>query len=142
MVKEKKSRHKKKAPKYSIFLYFLLGGIIAGVILVSYFVYSFENRYTNKIYPGVTIDNLSFGGMTPNYVEDYFNSKSQPLRNISITLSYEDKIATISGENLNIAFEKNCLAYRHIRLDALLTSYPIFIKRYRQKQTGLIYQVF
>ena len=105
MVKEKKSSHKKKAPKYSIFLYFLLGGIIAGVILVSYFVYSFENRYTNKIYPGVTIDNISFGGMTPNYVEDYFNSKSQPLRNISITLSYEDKIATISGENLNIAFD-------------------------------------
>lgn len=105
MVKAKKTHHKKKASKPSVFLYFLSGCVLAIIVLGVVLVYSYEKKYQGKVYPGVTIDGYSFGGKTPLEVEDYFSIKTQPLKNLRISLAFEDKIATISGDDLQIAYD-------------------------------------
>lgn len=105
MVKEKKSRQSKKALLRSILLYFFFGGLFASFAMASLFIYLSEKEYSGKVYPGVTIDGLSFGGKNPKEIEDYFVSKSLPFTNLVITFSFEDKIATISGKDLHVAYD-------------------------------------
>lgn len=65
----------------------------------------FERQYQDKIYPGVRIDTINFGGKTPLDVEVYFVKKSLPFANLSLTLTYEDAVATISGKELAASFD-------------------------------------
>lgn len=79
---------------FILFLIFLISGI-----------YFFEKTYKSKIYPGVRIDGENFGGRTSQEVENYFVQKSQPFKQLKITLGFEDKIATLSSKELAISFD-------------------------------------
>lgn len=108
MVKEKKSiSHKKNKLRIIFFLIFakLLLLTLFGIFILS-FIYHFEKKYRNKIYPGVKIDGKYFSGKTKEEVEEYFLEKSKPFSSLSITLVYEDKMATLSGQNLQIAYDE------------------------------------
>jgi len=117
MVKEKKSAkthlHEQKpdikpAGRFSFiayFLYLILFLTFLAIILAFGGYYYFENNFKGKIYPGVRVDKISYGGKTPNEVEDYYNQKNLPFALLKFTLVFEDKIATISGRNLNIAYD-------------------------------------
>ncbi|MCJ7740944.1 hypothetical protein MUP32_06580, partial [Candidatus Microgenomates bacterium] len=117
MVKEKKSAkthlHEQKpdikpAGRFSFiayFLYLILFLTFLVIILAFGGYYYFENNFKGKIYPGVRVDKISYGGKTPNEVEDYYNQKNLPFALLKFTLVFEDKIATISGRNLNIAYD-------------------------------------
>lgn len=137
MVKEKKSHPSKKASLPSFFLYFFLGGLLACFALAVLILYLFEKKYSEKIYPGVTVDGLSYGGKSPEEVEDYFSSKSLPLGNLSITLSFEDKIATVSGKDLHIAYDgklSGIQAYSIGRSAHLLSNY---YQKWQAKTSGI-----
>lgn len=109
MVKEKKSAQGKKIPLKIIF-YFLLGSLLAGLFLISFLIVQFEKTYSKKIYRGVRIDGVSFGGKTPKEIEAYFLKKSLPFAKLKFTLSFEDKIATVSGQELAIAYDSKLSA--------------------------------
>lgn len=104
MVKEKKLLSFKKISLFS-FLYFLLGIFLALIFLVIFGIYIFEKRYSGKIYPGIRVDSVNFGGKTPKEVEDYFTKRNLPFEKLKLTFEYEDKIATISGKELTISFD-------------------------------------
>lgn len=105
MVKEKKST-KEKVRSHVHTLLLLLGvtTVLLCIFLVS-FIYSFEKRYAHKIYPGVTIDGVSFGGKTKEEIEIYFQEKSQPFHNLHIILSFEDTSATLSASELAVSYD-------------------------------------
>lgn len=102
-------KKKKKLPRLISFLKFLgtaIGVVIIGVTLaVILQVYRFEKKYEGKIYPGVFIDGISFGGKTQKDVQDFFIQKNKPLKNIGVQLVFEDKIATASATDLSLAFD-------------------------------------
>lgn len=106
MVKEKKSPKLLKRLKLPQFIYFPLFGLIIFLLLIAVFIYSFEKRYQNKIYPGVRVDGMLFGGKEGGDVERYFLEKSEPFDNLQLILSFEDKIATISGKELQVAYDE------------------------------------
>ncbi len=101
MVKEKKSL---RLPKISFF-YFFTGVFIAAVLLCLIAVYYFETSYDKKIYPGIRIDAVAFGGKKPQDIEKYFAEKSLPFSDIRLSFTFEDKIATISAKELNISYD-------------------------------------
>lgn len=110
MVKEINSSPNKPVKKtkklyFRFLLHILLGGLIAVPVLIIGSLYHFEKSYQQRIYPGVRIDGISFGGKTPDEVEQYYARKSQPFSNLNIILAFEDKIATLSGKELKIAYD-------------------------------------
>ena len=105
MVKEKKSVKNKKSSIFRFLSLFLLGSFIAFVIVTVGLIYNFEKTYQHKIYPGVRIDGISFSGKNPLQVENFFKAKSQPFKELNITFTFEDKIATLSGTDLELSFD-------------------------------------
>lgn len=104
MVKEKSPKRQKRL-KLPLLIYLPFIGLIILLTFTAIFIYSFEKGYQYKIYPGVRVDGVLFGGKTAEDVEKYFLEKSQPFDKFQLVLSYEDKIATISGNDLGVAFD-------------------------------------
>jgi vancomycin resistance protein YoaR len=109
MVKEKKQKKIKRPLLLTIFAFFLIGSLLGLLVLIATGVFYFEKKYQEKVYPGVRIDGLSFGGKTEKEVELYFEEKSKPLSQLSINLTFEDKIATLSGSDLSVSFDGKLL---------------------------------
>lgn len=115
-VKGKKSRKKeskknnKTFPFFSFILYLSFFCAVIITILTIGGIYYFEKTYQKKIYPGIKIDNVSFGGKTKKEVEDYFLQKSKPFKKLGFILTFEDKIATISAGQLDVSFDEKLAA--------------------------------
>lgn len=101
MVKEKKPF---KLPKIS-FIYFFTGALFAVVSLCFFSFYLFEKKYERKIYPGIRIDGVIFGGKNPQEIEKYFAEKSLQFAQIKLSFNFEDKIATISADELKVSYD-------------------------------------
>lgn len=107
MVKEKKTINRNYF-KPAILLRFFLMGIILGTIFLGISLsFYFEKKYQDKIYPGVRIDGVNFGNNKKEDVEKYFIKRNEPLSKIAIVLSFEDRIATLSGKELNVYYDGN-----------------------------------
>lgn len=65
----------------------------------------FEKRYEGKIYPAVTVDGISFGGKAAQEVKAYWLTQNTPLETIQFELSYNGKVATISGSDLGLGYD-------------------------------------
>lgn len=104
MVKEKKHSKTQKNSFFSV-LCFLIGVFFALLLLAIVAIYRFESKYRQMIYPGIRVDNVTFGGKKPEEVEKYYAKKSLHFNNLSIVFKFEDKIASLSGEELAISYD-------------------------------------
>lgn len=95
--------------------YRLLGIIVffACVFVFSAVIAREEQKYKDRIYPNVYIDNAAFGGKTKRDVELWFDKKNSPLSNILFTFTYKnDSIATLSGKQINLHYDGKGIADR------------------------------
>ena len=137
MVKEKKV---KEIHKFSILRIFFYSGFILSVLLLTFlvsFYIQYEKMYKGKIYPGVTVDNRQFGGKTSVDVENYFNEKNKAFEDIDLTLFYEDKIATISADELKAGFDGKLSAIQAHLIGRSGNILSDFYQKFRAKTTGV-----
>ncbi len=105
-----KKKHNIFTLSAKIIFWFSVGAIL-GILLVTSIIYIlFQQLYTNRIYPGVMINGVNFGGKTQNEVRNYFNEKNAVMWKNKFTLTYNDTTATISAKSLNIGYDANLLA--------------------------------
>lgn len=104
MVKEKKSAKPRKITFFSV-IYFFIGIIFIAILLVIIGIYYFDTAYDKKVYPGIRVDQNLFGGKNPEEIEKYFAQKSLVFPGLKLTFIFEDKVATISGEELAISYD-------------------------------------
>lgn len=87
----------------------ILRGVFLGLILLSITVgvgiSAFDAYYEGKIYPNVIIDNVSFGGKTPQEVETYWLNQNIPFSKAVFEFKFEGLTATVSGEALNLGYD-------------------------------------
>jgi vancomycin resistance protein YoaR len=65
----------------------------------------FQRAYEGKVYPNVYIAGISFGGKTPQEVENYWRTKNSLFPGIQFELHYDTHIATISGTDLDLGYD-------------------------------------
>lgn len=106
MVKEKISQQHQPFLR-PVFLFFLLPLAILLLLTLTgiLFLVRFESEYRDRVYPGIKVDGISVEGKTIEDIEKHYSEKSRPLSFVHITLTYEDKIASVSGEDLGLAFD-------------------------------------
>lgn len=83
--------------------------IIVLLLLFTAFV-TFQKHFEGKVYPGVAIDGVSFAGQTPDEVKAYWLNRNNPFPAIRLELSYDGKIATISGSELDVGYDATTAA--------------------------------
>lgn len=99
-----------KVKRRRIFFYFAsILGILAVTFICSFYV-SYEKMYEGKIYPGVVIDNQTFGGKEAQEVENFYNDKNYSFKNTNIELTFDNKVATISAIELKAGYDSKLSA--------------------------------
>ena len=61
------------------------------------FVFSFNARYANKIFPGTSIGNIDLSGMTYEQAKDILVEATNTLADRDITISFNNKIYAIQS---------------------------------------------
>lgn len=115
---------------------FLLG-VIGGFVLLSIGGTSayvlFENQYRDKVYPGVSVGDIPFGGKTKQDVERYWRSQNEPFARATIEFRSGEMIATVSGAQLDLGYDATfsaTQAYLVGRSDYWLSNlYEKFVKK-------------
>ncbi|CAN5199959.1 hypothetical protein BH09PAT1_BH09PAT1_7940 [soil metagenome] len=91
-------------------LWFFLGAVI-GIFFFSSFVYIYyKQTYKDKVYPGVIINNVEFGGKTKEDVRRFFASKNETIRRKNIQFTTDILVATVSAKQLNMGYDEDLLA--------------------------------
>lgn len=101
------SRHKsppQKSPHiepHKRLIWYVAIVLIIGVAASS----AFETRYRDRVYPGISVGNIPFGGKSKVEVTNFWRDKSEPFRQASFTFTFENTIATVSGESLALGYD-------------------------------------
>ncbi len=83
----------------------LLWGIAVLFILLSLSFNAFETQYQNKVYPGVSVNSIPFGGKTPQEVADFWNQQNEPFSQKQFEFRFEGNVATVSAQELGLGYD-------------------------------------
>ncbi len=98
-------KNKRKHSPLRHFSYFLLGSLMGLVALTAFFVSQFEEKYKDRVYPGVTVGHIPFAGAQSADIERYWQSKNESFQKLSFTFQYENRSATVSGMQLDLGYD-------------------------------------
>ncbi len=87
--------------------WFLTGAFLTLLFIISIGFLLYKTYYSNKVYLGVYVNNIDFGGKTKQFVDNYFANKNGQIGNTEITLKSDYGIATFSAKDINFGFDKH-----------------------------------
>lgn len=114
-------------------LWFGLGMSLGLFFFVGIIAFFYQQTYGEKIYPGVLVNNIDFGGKTKAEVLAYFDKKNQQIQKTTITFTADDQIATISAKDLDLGYDEELLAeqaYSIGRTPNLLSNIVLMFRAY------------
>ena len=111
MIKDKLLRVTKKTLHISkSSLWFFIGFTVSGLTLLSIVVIYFQNTYSEKAIPGVFINDTYVGEMTKEEIVYLYEEKNKNIGDSRFTFTYEDTIATISAQDLDIGYDSELIS--------------------------------
>lgn len=120
----------------SIFWFFV--GVCLGLFFfVSFAFIIFQKYYDNRIFPGVTIQGIPFGGKTESDVVEFFSKLNTRVKDTKLTFIYDTTtIATTTASKIQIGYNENLLAeqaYSIGRSKNLLSNISLVFQAYIQE---------
>ena len=64
----------------------------------------------NKIYPNVYINGINFGRQTKSEVVNFFARRNKQLKTVTLTIKYEEDVATLSGAMIDLHYDGDTAA--------------------------------
>lgn len=113
--------------------WFSLGAIVGFFFFISFLYITYRQTHTNKVYEGIMINGIDFGGKTQEEVRSYFAQKNKPIHHAKITLTGEDAIATISAKEISFGYDEDLLsqqAYSVGRSGNLISDMSLMLQAY------------
>ncbi len=96
---------------------FFSGGFLALFFTSTSAFLIFERIYDDKVYPGVIVSGINFGGKSEYEVEKFFFEKNEEIKNITFEFHNEKRpVATVSGEFLDFGYNEKLLASQAITI--------------------------
>lgn len=109
-MKNKKTTHKQHVFFAGrVFLWFFLGALLGLFFFISFIVIYYKQTYQNRIYPGIFVDNIDFGGKSKQAVQDYFANKNASFQETTFTLTYQTKNAVVTAKELSLGYDATLL---------------------------------
>lgn len=85
-----------------LFFFAIAALIIFLFVTTCYFL--FEKKYKERVYPGVKIEGIDFGGKRQDDVALYLQQKNAQL-SLSFTFQYQNEMATLSAQDLDWGYD-------------------------------------
>lgn len=121
-----------------ILLSFVIGLFLGLILLAISYYWRFEKTFDNRLYPGITINNIDLGGKSKEEVGGYFQKKNSLFNNTRVEFALEDKIlATVSAEELKIGFDEKLISHQAY----LLGRGPYFFSNLLLKTKAYLYGI-
>jgi vancomycin resistance protein YoaR len=96
--------------------WFIIGFFFTGLLLLTSVLAYYRFTYKDVVYPGVYIDSIDVGEKSQEEVYEFFEKRNEIIRKNTFVLSYEDRAATISAQELGIGYNSELLAEQAFNL--------------------------
>jgi vancomycin resistance protein YoaR len=113
--------------------WFLTGAFLCFFLILGIFYFFYQEVNKNKIYPGVIVGNLDFGGKTKADVKNYFDQKNNSIGKSSFTITSDYGVATVSAKDINFGYNSELLsvqAYSIGRSDNFFSNISLMVQAY------------
>lgn len=91
-------------------IWFLIGAILGLFLLLSFTFIIFQKAYTQRIYPGVTVNAVNFGGKTEKDVKNFFAKKNAKIAETKFVFTYESETIVVTAKELDFGYNDDLLA--------------------------------
>jgi vancomycin resistance protein YoaR len=115
--------------------WFTLGGFLGLFFFISFVYIFYQNAHTDKVYDGVIVNGIDFGGKTKEEVKNYFLTKNSKIAGSTFTLTSPQMVATISAKELDFGYDAELLATQAMsigRSEDMLSNMSIILQAYLQ----------
>jgi vancomycin resistance protein YoaR len=115
--------------------WFILGGVLGLFFFISFVYIYYQQTHTDKVYDGVIVNGVDFGGKTKDEVRSHFLDKNKKIEGSVFTLKSQQTTATISAQELEFGYDAELLATQAMsigRSEDLLTNMSIILQAYLQ----------
>lgn len=92
------------------FFWFILGAMLGLFFFVSFTFIIFQHVYHERVFPGITINNLYLGGKTKEEVKNYFLGKNAQIPKSVLTFTLAGEKITLSAEDLQVGYNDSLLS--------------------------------
>lgn len=92
------------------FFWFSIGAFLGLFFLISFALILFEKRYSDVVYPGVSVHGVNFGGKKQQEIRAFFAQKNAQLTKTLLVFKARDQIVTVSVESINLGYDGDLLA--------------------------------
>lgn len=125
------SAHIKRASK-NLF-WFFTGAFLSLFFLIGIVYFFYQKTNENRIYPGIYVGNINFGGKTKEQVKNYFDNKNANIGQSTLTITSDYGMATISAKDMNFGYDSELLsvqAYSLGRSDNIFSNISLILQAY------------
>lgn len=136
-----------------IFFWFSLGALLGLFLFISFTFIIFQRLYQNRVYPGIVVDGIDFGGKRESEVKEFFANKNiniadtqfiftSDVGNIKIKASdfdygYNDGL--IAKQTISIGRSKNILSNINLVLQAYTNDLRLALSYHYSEEKLLTY---
>ncbi len=110
MLKISHTLHHHIKPTARILFWFILGGTLGLFFFTSFIFILYQQTYHDRVYPGVSVNNIDFSGKTQEQIREYFMQQNAKIAGMTIQFRYKDMIASASAQTLSIGYDADLLA--------------------------------
>lgn len=91
---------------------FLFSALFTFIFLIALGIYFYDvdKKFSDRVYPNVIVNDENLGGMTREEIEKHYDPINSALDDISIEITYEDSVATFSGELIELEYQTKVIA--------------------------------
>lgn len=96
--------------------WFSTGAFLSLLFFIGLFYFIYQRIYENKVYPGIFVNGINFGGKTESDVKNYFEAKNGTLDMAVFQLASDYGIATVSAKDINLGYDSDLLSVQTFSL--------------------------
>lgn len=115
------------------FLWFIVGAGLGWFFLISFTFIIFQKTYEQKVYPGIFVAGIDFGGKKEKDVEAFFAAKNATIGKTTFVFKNEAKELSIKASDIDYGYNATLLgnqAYAIGRSNNLLSNISLFFQAY------------
>ncbi len=134
-LQKMKIEKKKIARVWKSVFWFTLGGILGLFFFTSFLYIFYQKTHTDRVYEGVLVNGIDFGGKTQGEVKNYFAEKNKSIEQTNFILKSPQAVATISARQIDFGYDADLLAHQALsigRSDDMLSNMSLIFQAYTQ----------
>lgn len=115
--------------------WFTLGGILGLFFFISFIYIFYQRAHTDRVYEGVIVNGVDFGGKTKDEVKNHFLEKNSKISGTVFTLKSPQVTATVSAEEIGFGYDAELLSTQAMsigRSEDIVTNMSIILQAYLQ----------